>query len=192
MRFYLNLLHLIANLKRGNTKMIKALQGKKGQFYILIALLLIAYAFTLTRQEVPVRKPKDAFQLLHEGYISEGKAVINNAVYEEANVTARFASFTDDYLAFAKSADPAFRLVYLLRYKDQLVVGNRLDSNINVTIGSADYVVGSGTEQTTAASNATITVAGINYNFRFSQDDIQLKALFREASRLTITGFVSG
>ncbi|MBI2580278.1 hypothetical protein HYV85_00540 [Candidatus Woesearchaeota archaeon] len=168
------------------------LQSKKGQFYILIALLLIAYAFTLARQEVPVRKVKETFQLLHEGYISEGTAAINNAVYEEANVTAVFAAFTTDYLAFAKSAAPNFRLVYLLKYKDKLVVGNRLDSSINVTIGSADYVVGSSTEQTTAASNATVTVAGINYNFRFSQDDIQLKALFREAGGLTIRVFVSG
>ncbi len=173
--------------------MIKALQSKKGQFYILIALLLISYAFTLTRQEVPVRKPKDTFQLLHEGYISEGMAVINNAVYEEANVTARFASFTDDYLAFAKSADPGFRLVYLLRYKDKLVVGNRLDSGLNATLGSADYVIGSNSEQTAAMSNATVRVAGISYDFRFLQEgEIQLKALFREAGKLTIRVFVSG
>ncbi len=173
--------------------MIKVLQSKKGQFYILIALLLISYAFTLTRQEVPVRKPKETFQLLHEGYISEGMAAINNAVYEEANVTARFASFTDDYLAFAKSADPGFRLVYLLRYKGQLVVGNRLDSGLNTTLGSAGYVIGPNSEQAAVVSNATVRVAGISYDFRFSQEgEIQLKALFREAGRLTTRVFVSG
>ncbi|MEK6837917.1 MAG: hypothetical protein AABX69_04660 [Nanoarchaeota archaeon] len=166
--------------------------SKKGQFYILIALVLISYAFTLIRQDVPVRKPKETFQLLHEGYISEGAAVINNAVYGEANVTARFASFTNDYLAFAKSADPGFRLVYLLRYRDELIVGNRLDSSLNVTLGSSDYMIGQNSEQTVAVSNATIRIAGINYAFRFSQDDIQLKAVFRVAGKLTTRVFVSG
>lgn len=176
-------------------KLVGILQNKKGQFYILIALLLIAYAFTLTRQEVPVRKVKETFQLLHEGYISEGMAVINNAVYEEANVTARFASFTDDYVAFAKSADPGFRLVYLLKYRDQLVVGNRLDSSLNVTLGNAGYSVGQNSEQAAVVSNATVRIGGINYDFRFFQDakdDIQLKAVFREAGRLTTRVFVSG
>ena len=173
--------------------MINLLHHKKGQFYILIALLLISYAFTLTRQDVPVRKPKETFQLLHEGYISEGAAVINNAVYEEANVTARFAGFTGDYMAFAKSADPGFRLVYLLRYRDQLVVGNMLDSGINATLGSTDYVIGSNSGQAVTASNATIRVAGVSYGFAFSQEgEIQLKALFREAGRLTTRVFVSG
>ena len=112
-------------IKMMNLLRSKVLQNKKGQFYILIALLLVSYAFTLTRQEVPVRRLKETFQLLHEGYISEGTAAINNAVYEEVNVTARFASFTTDYLAFAKSADPNFRLVYLLRYRenDQTFLG---------------------------------------------------------------------
>ncbi|MBI2141105.1 hypothetical protein HYU16_01640 [Candidatus Woesearchaeota archaeon] len=173
--------------------MISMLQGKKGQFYILIALLLIAYAYTLIRQEVPVRKPKDTFQLLHEGYMSEGMAAINSAVYEEANVTARFAGFTGDYMAFAKSAAPNFRLVYLLRHKDQLVVGNRLDSSLNITLGNADYSIGPGSEQTAAVSNATIRIAGNSYSFVFLQEgEIQLKALFREASRLTTRVFVSG
>ena len=167
--------------------------AKKGQFYILIALLLISYAFTLTRQDVPTQKPSDSFRLLHEGYSSEGTHIINNAVYEDANITARFANFTNGYLAFARSSEPSFTLAYLLRVGDQLTVGNRLDAALNVTLGNgASYVIGQGAEQTFSASGATLLAHGAQYVFRFSDGDIQLKALFRKADKLSTSIFVRG
>ncbi|MBI2550035.1 hypothetical protein HYV83_02540 [Candidatus Woesearchaeota archaeon] len=164
--------------------------SKKGQFYILIALLLISYAFGLTRQDVPIRKSKDAFQLLHEGYVTEGSAIINNAVYEDANVTARFSAFTNDYVAFARSAEPGFRLVYLLKYKGQLTVGNRLDDALNVSVGSTSYLVGSGSETAVPVAAASFKISGISYDFSFSDEEIQLKAVFRSSDKLTIRVFV--
>lgn len=171
---------------------LKIFNNKKGQFYILIALLLVSYAFQLARQEVPIRKQSDAFQLLHDGYLAEGSRVVNNAVYEEANVTERFRSFTGDYVAFAKSSDPGFGLAYLLRYKDTLTIGNRLGAGLNVTAGGASFLVPLNSESTVPASNATLTVSGINYDFGFSGGDVQLKALFRASDRLTTRVFVQG
>ena len=177
--------------------MRKLLLNKKGQFYILIALLLISYAFQLTRQEVPVRKPKDTFQLLHEGYINEGAIVINNAVYESANVPARLANFTSTYLTFARSADPGFRLAYLFRYKDMIVVGNRLGAELNATVGSSSYLLALNEDrivQPVQPGNvkASLRVAGINYGFSFSADEIQLKAIFRTSEKLATKVFVQG
>ncbi|MBI2142807.1 hypothetical protein HYU20_00505 [Candidatus Woesearchaeota archaeon] len=172
--------------------MIRLLKSKKGQFYILIALLLISYAFQLARQDVPIRKQKDAFQVLHEGYIDEGANVINNAVYEDLNVTARFKSFTDDYVAFAKSAEPSFGLAYLLKQKDALTIGNRLAANLNVTAGGASFLVSPNSERSVSAGNATLLVSGISYDFGFSGGDIQLKALFRASDKLTTRVFVRG
>ena len=164
--------------------------SKKGQFYILIALLLISYAFGLARQDVPIRKSKDTFQLLHEGYVTEGSAIINNAVYEGANVTARFSAVTNDYMAFARSAEPGFRLVYLLKHKGQLTVGNRLDDGLNVSVGSTSYLVGSNSGMAVPAAAASFKLAGISYDFSFSDEEIQLKAVFRTSDKLTIRVFV--
>lgn len=170
--------------------MLRMLSDKKGQFYILIALLLISYAFGLARQDVPIRKPKDTFQLLHEGYVSEGSAAINNAVYEDANVTARFSAFTDDYMAFARSAEPGFRLVYLLKYRDWLTVGNRLGDGLNVSVGSSSYLAGSSSEITVPVAAASFKISGIPYDFAFSDEEIQLKAVFRSSDKLTTRVFV--
>ncbi|MBI3037278.1 hypothetical protein HYY73_06050 [Candidatus Woesearchaeota archaeon] len=168
------------------------LSNKKGQFYILIALLLISYAFGLARHDVPIRKSKDTFQLLHEGYVTEGSAIINNAAYDGANVTERFSAFTNDYLAFARSAEPGFRLVYLLKYKGVLAVGNRLDDGLNVSVGSSSYLVGSGSssEMSVPASAASFKISGISYDFSFSDEEIQLKAVFRTSDKLTTSVFV--
>ncbi len=167
-------------------------RSKKGQFYILVALLLISYAFQLARQEVPIRVQSDTFRLLYEGYLAEGAKVINNAVYEEANVTERFRSFTNDYVAFAKSSDSGFGLAYLLKYKDTLTIGNRLDTDLNVTAGGTGFLVPQGSERAVSATNATLLISGINYNFGFSGSDIQLKAMFRASDKLSTRVFVQG
>lgn len=164
--------------------------SKKGQFYILIALLLISYAFGLSRHDVPIRKSKDAFQLLHEGYVTEGSAIINNAVYDGANATARFSAFTNDYMAFARSAEPGFRLVYLLKYKNQLTVGNRLDDGLNVSVGSSSYLVGSSSEMTVPVAAAGFKISGVSYDFAFSDDELLLNVVFRASDKLTTRVFV--
>ena len=172
--------------------MMRMRQNKKGQFYILIALLLISYAFQLARQDVPIRKPSDAFKLLYDGYLAEGARVVNDAVYEEANVTARFSSFTTDYVAFAKSSDSGFGLAYLLKYKDTLAIGNRLAADLNVTAGGTSFIVPQNSERVVSATSATLTVSGTSYNFGFSGSDIQLKALFRSFDKLSIRVYMRG
>ncbi len=168
------------------------LRSKKGQFYILIALLLISYAFLLARQDVPIRKPDDNFRLLHDGYVSEGAVTINNAVYDGANVTARFSKFTDDYLAFAKSTEPGFRMVYLLKGGNRLAIGNRLDGDAAVTVGSSTYTVPSNSEVIVAVGDANLSVSGLFYRFKFSSEAFQLKAIFRTSDKLTKRVFVEG
>ena len=169
--------------------------SKKGQFYILAALLLISYAFSL-KSEVSLRKPEDPFKLLSESYISEGTRAINNAVYEDAAVTARFANYTDSYLAFAKSAEPGFRLAYLFRYRGQLVIGNRLGFAINATVRNSSYILSDGEDLIVAdqagAFMAALRFAGVAYGFGFSADDAQLKALFRNSDRIATRILVQG
>ena len=170
-------------------------QSKKGQFYILIALLLITYAFQLARQDVPVRKQKDTFQVLYEGYINEGAIAINNAVYEEANVPARLGNFTTSYLAFARSAEPGFRLVYMLKQDGQLAIGNRLGAGLNATVGNSSYLLAQNEDRIVPMGNAntaSLKVAGISYAFGFSSNDMQFKALFRTSDKLSTKVFVQG
>ena len=171
------------------------LHSKKGQFYILIALLLISYAFALSRQDVPVRKSKDTFQVLHEGYINEGAVAVNSAVYGDASVPARFANFTIAYLAFARSAEPGFKLAYLLKYGNQLVIGNRLGAELNATVGNSSYLLSPDEDrivQPSSFSPASLRVAGIDYGFSFSADELQLKVLFRASDKLATRVFVQG
>ena len=176
-------------------KLKTMLQSKKGQFYILIALLLISYAFQLARQDVPVRKPKDIFQVLYEGYVNEGAIVINNAVYEDANVPARLGNFTTNYLAFARSAEPGFRLVYLFKQGGQLAIGNRLGADINATVGNSSYMLVQNEDRIVRlgnANSASLKIAGVNYAFGFSTDELQFKALFRTSDKLSTRVFVQG
>lgn len=172
--------------------MMRFFTSKKGQFYILIALLLISYAFILAREDVPVRKPKDNFQLLHEGFLAEGAVVVNNAVYGEENVSARFLEFSRDYVVFARSAEPGFRMVYLLKAGDSLLAGNGLDSQLNVTVSNVSYVIPSSSDRVFGAGDAAFSIGGISYSFAFSQEPFELKGFFRTSDRLAKRIFVKG
>ena len=172
--------------------MTSLFRSRKGQFYILIALLLISYAFVLAKQDVPIRKAKDNFQLIHEGYLAEGPVVINSAVYEGANVSAMLSAFTDDYVAFARSAEPGFRMVYLLKDGGRLAIGNRLDSQLNVTVSNVSYTVNSNSDLMVETGGASFAVDGVTYAFSFSSEASQLKGMFRTSDRRTKRGFVKG
>ena len=171
---------------------MKILSSRKGQFYILISLLLISYAFALARQDTPVRKPRDSFQLLHEGFMREGAAVINGAVYQGGNVTSVFANFSNSYAAFARSSEPRFTFAWLLKEQGSLTIGNRFGSDLNATVGGLGYVVSPDTELTVPVATTVLRTTGIDYTYVFSSEDIQLKALFRISDRLSRRVFVSG
>ncbi len=171
---------------------IRLFSSKKGQFYILIALLLITYAFGLSRQDVPIRKPQDNFKLLHGGFMTEGAAVINSAIYEEANVSSRFSGFTDNYLAYARSSEPGFRLLFLLKQGSLLTVGNRLNGSVNITVSNASYIVPSSSDVIVTAGTTSVALFGLSYTFYFSSADFELKGYFQTSDKLARRIFVSG
>jgi len=167
------------------------MSNKKGQLYIVAAILLLTYAFAIARPSVSPKLPISSFQSLHKNFISETPVVVNNALQQSDNVSATFKTFVDDFSIYAKTKDPNFRLVYLLVDKDKLVVGNRLDDSVNVTIGDTVHKISSNQELTVnKAASADLLVNGITYSYLFNDDNVQLKAFFRKEDQNEIRVFV--
>ncbi len=156
------------------------LMGKKGQFYILTAIVLISYAFMVIRPSAVVQEKRDAFKELYQNFISESPVVVNNALYDRVNVSASFSSFAGNYADYALTKSPNFRFLYILRDGDSMIVGNRLGTGVNVGVGGSSYNVSDGKIITVSPADVVVDVAGISYSFGIGSESYQVKSLFRQ------------
>jgi hypothetical protein len=106
--------------------------NKKGQIYILAALILSVVLFRLAAT-VNLASPndiKDDFEKLSNNYESEGIALMNSVINNQGDVSDAFRRFTALFTAYSKTTNPRFGLIYALDYNDQLHIGNFLDQPI--------------------------------------------------------------
>ncbi|MFH1182629.1 MAG: hypothetical protein V1702_06750 [Candidatus Woesearchaeota archaeon] len=165
--------------------------NKKAQYYIFAAVVLLGYAFLIIRPAVQAGAETSAFKSLYENFISESPVIINNALYSSSNLSEDYKAFADEFISFAKTRSPNFRLVYLLAENDNLVVGNRLDIGINLTASSIPYTLASNSELTIPKpASASVIIGKRAYEFSFDERDIQAKFLFRNADRKEVRVYV--
>src|SRR3989338_1844629 len=164
--------------------------NKKGQFYIFIAIVLITYAFNIARPDTIAREKPDVFKELYENFMTESTLVVNNALYREANVSETFLGFADSYADYARTRQPNFRLAYILKDEDALVVGNKLGISINVSLTNTSYNVNDGSTVTISPQYITLDVAGITYDFNIGPEEYQVKYLFRQKTSAETRIFV--
>ena len=104
--------------------MIKNL--KKGQLYILIALILGVIIYLLISQtNVSIEEQEvSGLQQTSENYITEANRLLNTLQGATPGDIARIVSdFTDTFVySYAKPTDPEFGLVYVLHNKEKKVV----------------------------------------------------------------------
>ncbi|MBI2133754.1 hypothetical protein HYU11_03675 [Candidatus Woesearchaeota archaeon] len=153
------------------------MRSKKGQFYIIISLLLVVYLMMITMPENKVNEPQHSFRQLYENYMEESSQVINSGIYD-GDLNGRFRNFTAAFIGYARTKNPEFRLSYALAHEDTLLLGNNIGETISVNAGnqkfnlsSGDYAVVNSTE------NITLTIKNRDYPFAFKKET-DLKAVF--------------
>jgi len=170
---------------------MKFMNNKKGQFYIFIAIVLIAYAFNIARPLPLAKERPDVFKELYENFITESPVVLNNALYQGINISSGFTSFADSYADYAITRQPNFRFVYLLKDEGALVVGNKLGLSLNVSVANTSYLMSDDSTLTINPEDLTLSVAGISYDFVIGPESYQVKSLFRQKTSTETRIFVS-
>jgi hypothetical protein len=167
-------------------------EGKRGQVCIFVAILLIAFAFSVARPSTAQPPKGDAFTQLHENFARESPVVVNSALYQGSNVSAKFASFAGEYFNYARGKSPGFRFLYILRDNDALVIGNYLGLAVNASFAGASYNVSHDSAITVTPADVTIYVDGIGYAFDITGEPYLVRSLFRQQNNVERRVFVSG
>ncbi len=170
----------------------RGIKGKQGQFYILTAIVLITYAFTIVRPSAVAQERTDAFKELYQNFISESPVVVNNALYDGANVSERFSAFAGSYADYAVTKSPNFRFLYVLRDGDSMLVGNRLGVSVSVTVGGSSYNVTDRSVIAVSPADVGVDVAGVSYSIGIGPEAYQVRSLFRQKSDDGLRVYVNG
>ncbi|MFH1053294.1 MAG: hypothetical protein V1740_02640 [Candidatus Woesearchaeota archaeon] len=153
-------------------------KNKKAQFYILIAVILVGIAFSIVQASETFKEPDQLFSQLTENLEKESSNMINNAIYEENVIEDEYNPFFISFIKFAKTRDPKFEAIYLLKNKDKITIYSEIkDAIVLKDGGSRINIYYQGTRSLTDKDIVTLTYNDIDYDFNFNQKDVQLKIL---------------
>ena len=159
---------------------------KRGQFYIITALIIAAIVFGLTTvmNYSTVHPAPAQFYDLSKNFEAESTQVIDYGVYSaEPNIQGKVENFTRAFLDYAVEKDPNLELFYIYGNSTSLTVVNygKNESGITTQNGSNDTLSGGG----------ALTVSQISYQVSektFSQDITERAAKFNRISTTVIPG----
>lgn len=108
---------------------------KKGQIFVLAALLLGFIIFILVSETQYTRKTIQdySFEDLNKNYQIESAKFINELIKDPSlDVGSEFLGFTTLFTSYSKSQNPDFQLVYAFDFNGKLHVGNYLKEKIDI------------------------------------------------------------
>lgn len=115
--------------------------NKRGQIYILVALVLAVVIFSMSQIiNITYQKSMESrFESLTENYVSESSKLVNilvaNPDLEPEQKMDLFINFTTMFTSYAKTVNPDFQIIYAFKSDEETYIGNFLTSNILIEIG---------------------------------------------------------
>ena len=108
---------------------------KRGQIYILAALILIFVIFILVSQSNVIRELvlENDFERLTKNYEAESSRFVNSLLAAKENISDKFLEFTIYFTSYSKTQNPDFGLIYLFDYDNKLYIGNYLNESIKIS-----------------------------------------------------------
>ena len=112
---------------------------KRGQFYILVALVIGVIIFLIVSQtNIFLQEDQSTdIKALSENYITESNKLINTLIgTKRENVSEVLSQATTTFVyEYAKTRDPKFGLVYVFTNEDKAVIENYLDAKVVIEGG---------------------------------------------------------
>ncbi|HZX12128.1 MAG TPA: hypothetical protein VFE88_01595 [Candidatus Nanoarchaeia archaeon] len=116
--------------------------AKKGQFFIVAAVIVIMVFFTVVAQynTIKVQVALEDFDELNEQYASEQPIVINEALFGGDSPEAELARFTDRFMDYTSERQPEFGGFYAILSPDgsTITIRNFLAGGRSIELSAVD------------------------------------------------------
>ncbi len=183
--------------------------NKRGQFYLVIALILSLTIYGVTYRVNTIEEPKvwEDFNEVSENYITQTAVVINGALKNQENVSKNLQNFSASYLGYAQRRNPNLGLLYVYSDGSNVAVKNYLDEtgtignetvfganqeliqDVTIRIGGKDFIYkvpvtseNFGDDWSTTGLGNTpfnLSIAGIVHPFELSAGNPEFKVIIR-------------
>ncbi|MBT6995070.1 hypothetical protein HN865_02725 [Candidatus Woesearchaeota archaeon] len=196
--------------------------NKRGQFYLIIVLILSLAIFGITYQVNSISEAVvwEDFNEVSQNYLSESTRVANNAVKNKEDVTTKLETFSTSFLEYAQKRNPDLGLLFVYGDENEITVRNYLDSSgtisgetifgsnqefvqdVTVRVGGKDFVYkvpitsknfGDDWSGLTISNNPfNLSIAGIFHPFDLTSGNPEFKVILRTETRLLNETYGSG
>ncbi len=144
--------------------------GKRGQFYLVAAIIIILILYSLsTKVNVIREQPRFTdFNRIADNYLTEVTKIINYGIYSRiADIQASLiAPFTANFIAYARTRDPNIGLVYVYGDNSKTVIENHLPGDTIVYYNSSDPLAQSGrrfSSDSESINQVGVTIGGEDF-----------------------------
>ena len=107
-------------------------KSRKGQFYLFTAVVLIAYALLTLQSTAEVSTPSKNFKNVYDNFVFESAAAVNNALYEQEDVSTEYERFIDSFISYSKMKKLDVEVVALLETGDIVYFFNNMQSSVHI------------------------------------------------------------
>jgi hypothetical protein len=164
---------------------MKLMENRKSQFYIFTAIILIAYSTLLLSPENVVPEASGAFKSVYDNFRFESDAVLNNALFEQADVNQEYDRFLDSFISYTKMKKVGTEIFSVLEQGDYVYFSNKMTNpvhiiNLNETIapGVNSYFLRSNLSEAVLEVRDDVFHENI-YKFTISEKGTDAKAVLR-------------
>ena len=164
---------------------MRLMNNHKAQFFILTAIILIAYSTLLLQSMNVVPVSSQAFHKAYDNFVFESAIAINTAMFEQADVDAEYERFMDTFISYSKMKKLNIEMFSILEHGDYVYFSNKMSDpvhliNMNKTIpsGTTDYFARSDLENVVLEVRDDVFHENI-YKFTISNQGTGAKAILR-------------
>jgi len=157
---------------------------KRGQLYILTAVLLCAAVFGIVAIMTHAQKPSDTKELF-ENYKYEAAQSLNYALYNSQDIFSTFDDFNTEFESYAQAKGVSFNVFYALSDGITIRAYNNLGEDITINSYSLPQ---SQTINLSHTSPVIVNAFGYDYNLTMPVNDY--RAIIKSERGEDITIFV--
>ncbi|MBN1386503.1 hypothetical protein JW968_06030 [Candidatus Woesearchaeota archaeon] len=161
--------------------------NRKGQFYILMSVILVGVLFALAYPMIKVTKPRVDIKHVADNYVTEAAYAVDTALIEEEDPDERLQNFTGQFLDFARQKETNLEMVYLLFTPDVVIIRNYnagkftvYQENQDDRFNDIECGVMAPTDSKTIKRTGYVKLVkdDVEYRFEMPEEKYKVKALF--------------
>ena len=137
--------------------------NKRGQFYIILAVLISLAFFTLM---IPQNRLQEAivfedFNYVSQNYVEEAPRVANFGLYtDNQDINLLLSKFSQDFLNIARQKNPSLELIYFYNDGTDITLTSYAQQPVTVVQKTTEEVLGA---DQVSANNINLRVAGKDF-----------------------------